>query len=60
MCVHMCVCVCVRVCPPPRLLITSGMMWCDMNSHLIGLTSSIAFIWQLQSLSIVGMALELK
>ena len=24
------VCLCVHVCPPPRLLITSGMMWCDM------------------------------
>jgi len=34
---HMCVCVCVCVCvcayvsPPPRLLITSGMIWCDME-----------------------------
>ena len=30
----MSVCVCVYVCvlcPPPRLLITSGMMWCDMD-----------------------------
>ena len=24
--------VCVFVCLPPRLLITSGMMWCDMDS----------------------------
>ena len=24
-------CVCVSVCPPPRLLITSGVMWCDMG-----------------------------
>ena len=32
-CVFMClcVCVCVCVCLPPRLLITNGMMWHDMN-----------------------------
>ena len=30
-CVCMCVHVCVCVCPPPRLLITSSMMWCDMD-----------------------------
>ena len=29
----MSVCVCVFVCPPPRLLITSGMMWCDMDPY---------------------------
>ena len=29
--VHVCVCVCVCVCLRPRLLITSGMMWRDMN-----------------------------
>ena len=23
--------VCVCVCPPPRLLITSGVMWCDID-----------------------------
>ena len=23
--------VCVCVCPPPRLLITSGVMWCDIR-----------------------------
>ena len=29
LCVCLCVCVCVyvRVCPPPRLLLTSGMIW---------------------------------
>ena len=33
--VGMCVCVCV--CLPPRLLITSGVMWCDIDSpHMIG------------------------
>ena len=25
------VCVCVCVCLPPRLLITSGVIWCDME-----------------------------
>ena len=28
-----CICVCLRVCPPPRLLITSGVMWCDIDSR---------------------------
>ena len=28
-CVRVCVCVCV--CPRPRLLITSGVIWHDMN-----------------------------
>ena len=27
------VCVFVCVCPPPRLLITSGVMWCDIDSR---------------------------
>ena len=30
-CVFVCVFVCV--CPPPRLLITSGVMWCDIDSR---------------------------
>ena len=25
--------VCLRVCPPPRLLITSGVMWYDTDPH---------------------------
>ena len=29
-CLHMCVCVCVCV-SAPRLLITSGVMWCDID-----------------------------
>ena len=28
-----CVCVYVCVCPPPRLLITSDVMWCDIDSR---------------------------
>ena len=24
-------CVCLRVCPPPRVLITSGVMWLDLD-----------------------------
>ena len=31
--VCMCVCLRVCVCPPPRLLITSGVMWCDIDSR---------------------------
>ena len=27
MCLHVC------VCPPPRLIITSGVMWCDMDPY---------------------------
>ena len=32
MCVFVCVCVCLGVCLPQRLLITSGMMWYDIDS----------------------------
>ena len=28
----LCVCVCLCMCLPPRLLITSGVMWHDMDS----------------------------
>ena len=31
-CLFVCVCVFVCVCLPPRLLITSGMMWRDMDA----------------------------
>ena len=24
---------CVCVCPPPRLLLTSGVMWCDIDPY---------------------------
>ena len=26
-----CVCVCLHVCPPPKLLITSSVLWCDTD-----------------------------
>ena len=29
--VSVCMCVCVSVCPPPRPLITSGVIWCDIG-----------------------------
>ena len=48
MSVCVCVCVCVFVCPSPRLLITSGMIWCDMDS-----------IRLVKHLSLMGVALEL-
>ena len=32
-CVCMCVCMCVSVCPPLRLVITSGVMWHDMDPY---------------------------
>ena len=32
LCRHLYVCVFACVSPPPRLLITSGVMWCDMGS----------------------------
>ena len=30
-CLSVSVCLCVSVCPPPRPLITSGMIWCDID-----------------------------
>ena len=30
-CANVCKCVSMFVCPSPRLLITSGLMWCDMD-----------------------------
>jgi len=44
--------VCMCVCPPPRLLITSGVICCDMEplwlvKQVLGF--SLSFIWQLKS-----------
>jgi len=55
-CVHVCVCL------PPRLLIASDMIWCDIEllwlvKQVVGV--SLSFIWQLKSWQInmlVGMA----
>ena len=30
--ISMCVCICMSICPPQRLLITSGVMWRDIDS----------------------------
>ena len=30
-CQYACVCLCLSVCPPPRPLITSGVIWCDID-----------------------------
>ena len=44
-CMRMCVCICT--CPPPRRLITGGMMWHDMDP--IGLAKQVLqlLLWQL-------------
>ena len=31
--VRECLYACVFVCPPPRLLITSGVMWCNIDPY---------------------------
>ena len=54
-CMGMCVCVCVR--PPLRLLITSGVMWHDMDS--IRLVKQILLLCMATAV-IIGVALELK
>ena len=30
---NVCMHVCLRVCPPLRLLITSGVIWCDIDPY---------------------------
>jgi len=45
-----CLYACVCVCPPPMLLITSGVIWCDIEllwlvKQVLGV--SLSFIWQL-------------
>ena len=52
-CVFVYVCVCVSA---PRLLIISGVIWTPYD----WLNKYYSFIWQLKSLSVVGVVLELK
>ena len=57
----LCVCVCVCVCSPLKVLIASGMMWCDID-HVwlvkqVLQTAFSCFIWQLPSVKWMGMAL---
>ena len=52
MCMYLCVCL------PSRLLIASGMMWRDMGVQLV--KQILQVLWQLLSVSLVGVALELK
>ena len=56
-------CVCVSVCPPPRALITSGMIWCDIGHvQLVKKVSRLFptfnyFIWYLPSIKWMGIAI---
>ena len=34
-CLYVCVCACAYVCQPARLLIITGMMWCEMFSFAV-------------------------
>ena len=62
-CWYVCVCVCVSVCPPPRPLITSGVMWCDIDR--VRLVKPVLrlfpafnyFIQRLPSIKWMGMAI---
>ena len=51
-----CVFVYVFVCPPPRLLIISSVIWTPYD----WLNKYYSFIWQLKSLLVVGVVLELN
>ena len=44
---HVCLRVCQCACPPLRLLLASGMMWCDIDPCDWLKLSSVVFIWQL-------------
>ena len=59
--IGMCVCVCVSVCPPPRALITSGVIYivCDwLNKfHSFSLLLITYFIWHLLSIKWMGVAI---
>ena len=62
-CMPVCVCVCVSVCPPPRPLVTSGMIWFDIDcvwlvKQVLQLFPLfICFIWHLLSIKWMGVAL---
>ena len=57
------VCVCVCVCPPPRALITSGVIWCDIgNVRLVKQVSLLFpafnyFIWHLPLINRMDVAI---
>ena len=62
-CVHVCVSVCLSVCLPPRPLIISGMIWCNIDrvrlvKQVLGLFPAFNyFIWQLPSIKWMGGAI---
>ena len=51
-CVYVCVCDTVSVCLPPRLVINSGVMWCDMD--LIWLVNKFYSFYMAAMISIVS------
>ena len=53
-CMHACTCVCICACVYVYMRECVG-----VYSHMIGYTSSKAFIWQLYSVSLVDVALAL-
>ena len=60
---HVSVCVCVSVYPPPRTLIISSIIWCDIDhvwlvKQVLRLFPAFScFIWHLPSLKCMGVAL---
>ena len=63
MAVCVCVSVCLSVCPPPRPLITSGVIWCDIDhvqlvKQILWLFPAFNyFIRQLPSIKWMGVAI---
>ena len=55
----MCMCVCLCVCLPPRLIITSGVMWRDMDPIPLVKQVLQLLYGNCMSLSLMGMALAL-
>ena len=51
--------VCMYVCPPPRLLITNDVLWCDMDPIWL-VKQVLQLLRQLLSVSLVGVTFELK